>query len=243
MNSFAMLPGSRPAERMLAAAALLWALAACQQASPPPSPAGASSHPADAPLAAASQSAPDAGEHGQPEQDQPEHDQPEQDVPPATAPTAAAAVAAANAQARFDGYGDLRFGMDPTQARRAWGGELKGEAAADGGCHYLRPVWVESVRQFGFMFEGGRLVRVDVALDSEAAPGGGRRGMSAARIAELYPGLEEQPHKYQQGAHYLRVRDPGGSPAALVFETDADGRVASWRIGLPPQVDYVEGCG
>jgi hypothetical protein len=28
----------------------------------------------------------------------------------------------------------------------------------------------------------------------------------------------------------------------LLFATDADGRVNEWRIGVPPQVDYVEGC-
>ncbi len=45
-----------------------------------------------------------------------------------------------------------------------------------------------------------------------------------------------------EGAKYLRVtRD--GSEAVLLFETDAQGRVEEWRIGLPPQVDYVEGCG
>jgi hypothetical protein len=32
------------------------------------------------------------------------------------------------------------------------------------------------------------------------------------------------------------------SDATLVFEIDADGRVTAWRAGLPPQVDYVEGC-
>ncbi|HWI23748.1 MAG TPA: lectin, partial [Lysobacter sp.] len=28
----------------------------------------------------------------------------------------------------------------------------------------------------------------------------------------------------------------------LVFETDAAGKVTAWRAGVPPQVDYVEGC-
>ena len=44
------------------------------------------------------------------------------------------------------------------------------------------------------------------------------------------------------GARYLRVTR-AGSEAVLVFETDEAGRVQEWRIGLPPQVDYVEGCG
>ena len=67
--------------------------------------------------------------------------------------------------------------------------------------------------------------------------------MAASEIAAIYPGrIEERPHKYVDGAKYLRVtRD--GSEAVLLFETDAQGRVEEWRIGLPPQVDYVEGCG
>ena len=33
-----------------------------------------------------------------------------------------------------------------------------------------------------------------------------------------------------------------GIIGVLLFETNAEGNVASWRIGVPPQVDYVEGC-
>ena len=65
----------------------------------------------------------------------------------------------------------------------------------------------------------------------------------SAELIALYPGrIEERPHKYTGGAAYLRVTEPG-SDAVLLFETGADGVVKSWRVGLPPQVDYVEGCG
>ena len=40
---------------------------------------------------------------------------------------------------------------------------------------------------------------------------------------------------------WRRIEDPDGE-GVLVFETDASGRVTEWRAGLPPQVDYVEGC-
>ena len=39
--------------------------------------------------------------------------------------------------------------------------------------------------------------------------------------------------------------DPAGGKGVLVFEVDGtgdDARATTWRIGLPPQVDYVEGC-
>ena len=92
------------------------------------------------------------------------------------------------------------------------------------------------------MIEDGRFVRVDVDDPAATAPGGGRIGMAGPEIAALYPGrVESRPHKYVEGASYLRVTREG-SDAVLLFETDADGVVQEWRIGLPPQLDYVEGC-
>ena len=60
-------------------------------------------------------------------------------------------------------------------------------------------------------------------------------------LERLYPDrIEAMPHKYVEGAQTLRVAE---GDRALVFETDVAGRVTEWRIGTPPQVDYVEGCG
>ncbi|RZA22649.1 MAG: lectin, partial [Lysobacteraceae bacterium] len=70
----------------------------------------------------------------------------------------------------------------------------------------------------------------------------GKRGMSLDEIRKLYPGAEEQPHKYVEGGKNLRIKDSGGGNGVLVFEIDAAGKVSAWRVGVPPQVDYVEGC-
>ena len=40
----------------------------------------------------------------------------------------------------------------------------------------------------------------------------------------------------------FRIEDPAGGKGVLVLELDKDGHVDEWRIGVPPQVDYVEGC-
>ncbi|WP_172453269.1 lectin [Xanthomonas arboricola] len=173
-------------------------------------------------------------------------DQPTGDVPPATAPAGTFPPQLRQqpaALARLDGYGDLRLGMDAAQARAAWGGDLRGEPATDGGCYLLRPQWADDARRFGFMFEGDRLVRYQTTEPKELAPGGGKVGMTRAQLRALYPtGLTEQPHKYVPGALTLRTAD-ASARSALVFETDADGKVSSWRVGQPPQVDDVEGCG
>ena len=162
----------------------------------------------------------------------------------ATASTVAAASSTkSNVEnmARFDGFGDMRFGMDEKAFRQAWQGDLSGMSATDGGCYYLTPKWIKSASDFGFMFEGGHFVRYDVGQTNETAPGGGKVGMTVDRIRTLYGNrIEETPHKYEPGALYLRIA--GDNHGVLLFETDASGKITRWRVGVPPQIDYVEGC-
>ena len=159
---------------------------------------------------------------------------------PAAPPTPAPAPA--DDLARFDGYGDMRFGMTAAQARQAWGGELKGIAAEGEACYHLSPKWVKAPAELAFMIEGDKFVRYSSEDAKLVAPGGGRIGMTADEIKALYPGrVEEQPHKYTDGK-YLRIKDAGGGTAVLIFETNAKAVVEEFRVGVPPQVDYVEGC-
>lgn len=146
----------------------------------------------------------------------------------------------------FNGFGPAAFGADAEQVRIAWGGDL-GDAKPEepGGCYYLipQPLGPEGYRT-AFMVEGDAFVRIDVRRDDVLAPGGGKVGMTRAQLAALYPALEAEPHKYTDG-QYLRIPDPAGGKGVLVFEVDGTGdeaRATTWRIGLPPQVDYVEGC-
>lgn len=169
-------------------------------------------------------------------------DQPAEDVPPATAP-GNLNQSPDLGLVRMDGYGDMRFGMTADEARQAWGGELKGAGDEEATCYYLTPKWVDIPSDFAFMFENGKFVRYDVGTGREIAPGGGKVGMDADEIRSLYAGrVEETPHKYVEGGRYLGVEDISGGEGKLVFATDGDGKVTSWRVGVRPQVDYVEGC-
>lgn len=167
--------------------------------------------------------------------------EPVEDIPPATAPHPASPGAL-----DFAGFGQAAFGADAQTLRQAWGGPLQGAPEADdpAACYYLRPEPGEAGGLgIGFMIEDGRFVRADVDDAAMVAPGGGRVGMQAGDIATLYPGrVEQERHKYIEGASVLRIGQEGAE-AVLVFETDAEGRIVGWRIGLPPQVDYVERCG
>lgn len=186
-----------------------------------------------------------------PEATAPAESEPVADVPPATAPPATVPPPAtpapapppdATALARYDGYGDLRFGMGADEAKKAFGGDLNGAPGAGETCYYLSPVSNPAPSHFAFMIENGKFVRYDVGNDKETAPGGGKRGMDAERIRQLYEGrIEETAHKYVPGGKVLRIKDSAGS-GVLVFETDAAGKVSGWRVGVAPQVDYVEGC-
>ena len=165
----------------------------------------------------------------------------------APAPTPAADDTAAPAgpvsQASFLGYGDMKLGSTVEEARAAWGGELNGAPMEGTTCHYLWPKWITRPADFAFMMEDGRFVRYDVGTDKETAPGGGKVGMSVEELQKLYGGAQKgAPHKYTQGGQYLSMDAGDVAPTRLVFEVDAAGKVTSWRVGLSPQVEYVEGC-
>lgn len=168
---------------------------------------------------------------------------------PAPAPVPPAAGVIGNIAdaglSRIDGYGALDFGLTPEEARQAWEGGLAGQGPSEpDGCFILRPQGQAKATDLGFMFENELLVRYQSASDSLAAPGGGKVGMSEADLRAQYAGnMAEAPHKYVQGAKTLTVETGGDATTRVVFETDATGQVTAWRVGIPPQVDYVEGCG
>lgn len=164
---------------------------------------------------------------------------------PAPARPADAVPDGDRALARLDGYGPLRFGMTPDEMSAAWGADLQGGLPEDGpeGCYHLSAVGDDGRPFLSFMVDGGRFVRYGTDSDALLAPGGGRRGMTGAELQALYGNsLQAAPHAYVDGGRYLAFDASGVAPSRLVFETDAQGRVSGWRVGLPPQVDYVEGC-
>jgi hypothetical protein len=173
----------------------------------------------------------------------------EADEPPAGGVPAGTSAAGA---ITFEGFGSALFGAGPEQVRTAWdiashlaqGRDLKAAPPEPAACYYLMPQPPPpGGYRIAFMIEGGRFARIDVRADDIVAPGGGRAGMNAEEIEALYPGrIEERPHKYVEGGKYLRIPDEMGGEGVLLFAADEQGRVTEWRVGVPPQVDYVEGC-
>lgn len=170
------------------------------------------------------------------------------ETPPPATQTPVPSVPAATpdgslGMATFVGYGDIKFGTLAADMGKAWGGELK-EAGKDynANCYFMTPIWVTTPAEFNFMISDGRFARVGTESAKYAAPGGGKVGMREAQLQALYNnGLQASPHKYTDGK-YLSIAASGVAPTKLVFETDANGVVTEWRVGLLPEVDYVEGC-
>ncbi len=143
----------------------------------------------------------------------------------------------------FQGFGPAHFGDGEAAVRLAWGRPLKAAGGEPESCLQLFPDPPPD-KGFGtsFMLVEGRFVRFDVDQDLFPAPGGGRVGSPEADLLQRYAGrIEQLPHKYVEGAKYFSVRAPEGE-AKLIFEISPQGRAQRWRIGLPPAVDYVEGC-
>lgn len=97
---------------------------------------------------------------------------------------------------------------------------------------------------FTLMFDEGRFVGYGGSNGDVPAPGGGNSGMSAAALQALYhDALQSAPDRFARGAgELLSMRADAARRSRLVFRIGADGKVAEWRVGLLPQVDYDEGC-
>lgn len=165
---------------------------------------------------------------------------PNDSTAPATGPTPAAGAIT------YAGFGPAKFGASEEEVRMAWGKDMPSDPVeSPDACHYLQVAQrSQGGYRLAFMIDGGKFARMDVDTAAIAAPGGGRIGMSKDEIGKLYAGIEERPHKYTDGL-YLRIKDPAGGNGVLLFETDGksgQAKVVEWRIGVPPQVDYVEGC-
>lgn len=164
--------------------------------------------------------------------------------PVAAVPTGAPLGEYDPAVVRYGGFGPADFGAGEEAVRMAWGRPLAPAGLAGSKeCYYIEMDPRPASNAVAFMFEGAGFVRFDVFGTTPAAPGGFTVGALASDVLAAFGSrVEVQPHKYLEGGRYLTVSPEYGEPGRLVFEVNAEGVVTQWRMGLPPQVHYVEGC-
>jgi hypothetical protein len=142
-----------------------------------------------------------------------------------------------DALVRMDGWGELRFGMGRAAAEQVADTRIAAPAEE---CAMLT-IGERTPEGVTWMIVGGVLVRLDVRSPALHTGEDAKVGTPAATLRRLYPDAVEAPNKYDPEGSTWTVGPPDA--AHYVFELDRTKRVVRWRAGLPPQVDWVEGCG
>jgi len=139
------------------------------------------------------------------------------------------------------GVGPVRIGATIAELNAALGEQLKPAYDVNPECDYLDPAALPA--GIALMVERDTVVRIDVDTTGIPTKEGASVGDSEAKVLELYRGrVQVQPHKYTgPTGHYLVVTWPSDTLHLLIFETDGE-KVVTYRAGIRPAVEYIEGC-
>lgn len=141
-------------------------------------------------------------------------------------------------------YGPIRMGSPRAAVLAALGAPPhEGQGPAPEECGYTGIPDGPSMRAVRLMVVNDTVVRVDVDSLPVATAWGDRVGDSESAVLARHAGhVRVEPHKYTgPEGHYLIVTTPDDTLHRLVFETDGQ-RVTTYRAGLRPYVEWVEGC-
>ena len=134
-----------------------------------------------------------------------------------------------------NGFGRLKVGLNRAKIERRAGRRLR-FSYNTGSC----AIWgIRGVRGLSIMTIRGRLARVDAHRGTWRTSKGIRLGDTERKIRERYPRLRTERHPYDPEGQYLIVRGPH---RRVVFETNGDDEVTSFRGGRVPPVMFIEGC-
>jgi hypothetical protein len=144
--------------------------------------------------------------------------------------------------------GPARIGMTVNEVRRVLADPMAYLAYAqrepdDSDCAYLQSA--AKPERLRFMFQQGRLVRIDVDEPLLRTKSGAGIGDTEEKIKRTYPGrITVEQHKYlNETGHYLNYRavDANDRDYGMVFETEK-GRVITFRVGTLAAIALVERC-
>lgn len=146
------------------------------------------------------------------------------------------------------GLGVVRLGMTVTEAQTALGAQLSPmPAGSDAACWMTRRADGRAPQVF-YTVQNDRITRIDINTSAYAGTpsnvttdSGVGVGVTEADVLKAYgKSTKVMPNKYDAHGHTIVV-ESASNKHALVFET-SDGKVTTFRAGMHPAVDYVEGC-
>lgn len=105
-------------------------------------------------------------------------------------------------------------------------------------CHYVEPETISP--PVNLMIEAEKLTRIDIFSEEIASPKGLHIGDSEELIYKKFGvEIEKKDHPYMGKDGAYLIIDMGGSK--LLFET-FNKKIQSFRIGIEPAINYIEGC-
>jgi hypothetical protein len=139
--------------------------------------------------------------------------------------------------------GPIKIGMTVRQAEKRAGLRLKPvDTYPSPSCFYVASKQIPA--GVNFMVVNKQIRRVDMTEATVSTLSGARVGDTKQKILKLYgKKIVVEPHKYDEQGHYLiyMPKDKWDKKYRLIFETHKK-RVTQFRIGLLPEVEWVEGC-
>ena len=140
----------------------------------------------------------------------------------------------------FAGYSGIKLGMAEAEFLKSQQGNIRQIERLDpepDACHYA---FMKSPDGMLVMLENRKVMRIGSMKSLENSLGI-NPGDDMAAVKTKFPAAERSQHAYVEAAHELTIWDPARKAAFLVEGNDK-GKVESVRVGLPPNVHYVEGC-
>jgi hypothetical protein len=158
--------------------------------------------------------------------------------PPVVAPPPAGPYSMC-APADGSGFCGVSWGVSRKDAIDGFQGELKplSGSRVSGGCQVLFADGKTDT--IAFTFQDDVAGRVEVSVAGPVTQTGVGVGSTMDDLRAAHAQMSEQPDKYDPEIVQYEVLD---GPGKLVYRMKA-GQVIAWRSGIPPVIDYVEGCG
>jgi hypothetical protein len=138
------------------------------------------------------------------------------------------------------GIGPVRAGMTLDEANAKIANILETVGPLQPACDFVAPA--NHKPDVLLMVVNGHVRRIDIRDSTIKTENGARIGISEDSLLALYAGrFAIGAHKYT-GGHYVVVQPANPRDSfRIVFET-GEGKVTTFRSGLEPQVEWVEGC-